>query len=64
MAPLGHLKLMAVGGVNEKNIAEFFANGVEYAGIGSGIFNIEDVTNKNYEKMAENVRALEIAAGL
>jgi 2-dehydro-3-deoxyphosphogluconate aldolase/(4S)-4-hydroxy-2-oxoglutarate aldolase len=64
MAPLGHLRLMAVGGVNEKNIAEFFANGVEYAGIGSGIFNKEDVTNKNYEKMAENVRALEIAAGL
>lgn len=63
MAPLGHLKLMAVGGVNEKNVAEFFANGVDYAGIGS-LFNKEDVLNKNYEKLAEKIKALEIAAEL
>lgn len=62
-APLGHLRLMAVGGVNEKNIAEYFANGAGYAGIGS-LFNKEDVLNKNYEKLAEKVKELEIAAGL
>lgn len=64
MAPLGPLKLMAVGGVNEKNVTEYFASGAGYAGIGSGIFNKEDVVNKNYERMAEQVRALEVAAGL
>ncbi len=64
MAPMGPLKLMAVGGVNEKNIAEFFANGASYAGIGSGIFTKEDVASENYAKLAERLKSLEIAAGL
>jgi 2-dehydro-3-deoxyphosphogluconate aldolase/(4S)-4-hydroxy-2-oxoglutarate aldolase len=64
MAPMGPLKLMAVGGVNEKNAAEFFANGAGYVGIGSGIFTKEDVASENYAKLAERLKSLEIAAGL
>lgn len=37
--PINHVKLLAVGGVNEKNIAEFFAAGVVGAGVGGNLVN-------------------------
>lgn len=58
-APLGDLKLMAVGGVNDNNAAEYFRNGADFLGIGSGIFNNEDILQGNYVKLEERVRALE-----
>ena len=37
--PINHVKLLAVGGVNEKNIAEFLAAGVVGAGVGGNLVN-------------------------
>ncbi len=38
-APLNHIKLLAVGGVNEKNVAEFMAAGAVGAGVGGNLVN-------------------------
>lgn len=36
--PLGKLRLMAVGGVDASNYQEFFNNGCQYVGMGTGMF--------------------------
>lgn len=56
-APLGRLPLMVVGGVNKENIRSFFDAGATYAGIGSGIFNKEDILNENEEGLKKSVQA-------
>ena len=38
-APLSHIPLMAVGGVNEKNAAEFIAAGCCGLGVGGNLVN-------------------------
>lgn len=58
-APLDWMPLMAVGGVNGSNVQEFFDAGAAYAGIGSGIFNKQDIIDMNAEKLAEQVCAFE-----
>lgn len=59
MYPLGKIKLMAVGGVNEKNAKEYFENGAEYVGIGSGIFNKDDIINRDFKKIEDKLKYLE-----
>ncbi|MGO2084035.1 bifunctional 4-hydroxy-2-oxoglutarate aldolase/2-dehydro-3-deoxy-phosphogluconate aldolase [Vagococcus sp.] len=59
-APLGQLPLMGVGGISSLNSQEFFANGASYLGMGSGIFNVEDIQNleiKNLKQSLQNVLA-------
>lgn len=58
-APLPSIKLMAVGGVNEKNAAEFLSNGADYVGIGSGIFNREKIQKGDYEAIRQKLSELE-----
>lgn len=38
-APLSHIPMMAVGGVNEKNVTEFLNDGMSCVGIGSALVN-------------------------
>lgn len=38
-APLSHIKLLAVGGVNEKNFADFLKVGMSGAGVGGNLAN-------------------------
>lgn len=51
MAPLGHIPLLAVGGVNEKNIAEFIKMGAVGAGVGGNLVNAQWVKNGEYDKI-------------
>ena len=62
--PMGHQPLMAVGGVNAANAADFVAAGCDYLGIGSGMFQKEDATNNNVEALRQSVRDFEEALGL
>lgn len=62
--PFGKLALMAVGGVNAGNAAEFLGNGCTYLGIGSGMFHKEDVTSSNTAGMRASVKSFERAAGV
>lgn len=54
-APLGKLDLMAVGGVSLNNIKEFINNEVKYLGIGSSMFNEEDVVNNAQKELMETL---------
>jgi len=54
-APLGDLPLMAVGGVTKDNAKEFLNSGVDFLGIGSGIFNKDDIINENLEGLLKSV---------
>lgn len=58
-APLGEMPLMVVGGVNADNVEEFFNNGATYAGIGSGIFDKQDVIDRNVEDIKVSLKKLE-----
>ena len=58
-APLDPMPLMAVGGVNGGNVQEFFDAGCRYAGIGSGIFEKDDIRSKNSEALARQISDFE-----
>ncbi len=64
MAPLGHIPMMVVGGINAGNVNDYFSAGIDYAGIGSGICNKEELMNGNISSLVENLKHLnEIAKG-
>lgn len=50
-APLGDLELMAVGGVNGENAKSFLDNKCNYLGIGSGIFEKQDIVDMNLDNL-------------
>ncbi len=50
-APLSHIPLMAVGGVNEKNAADFFAAGCAGIGVGGNLVNQTWIENGEWEKI-------------
>ncbi|OIK85250.1 2-dehydro-3-deoxyphosphogluconate aldolase [Oenococcus oeni] len=54
--PLGKLKLMAVGGLNINNAYNFFENGASYIGVGSSMFNQEDIRNKDEKGLSKSVQ--------
>ena len=52
-APLSHIKLLAVGGVDEKNIAEYQKAGACGFGIGSNIVNKKMIEAGEFDKITE-----------
>ena len=62
-APLSHIPLMAVGGVNEKNAAEFIKAGASGLGVGGNLVNKEWIANGEWDKItalaAEFVKAVQ-----
>lgn len=50
-APLKHIPLLAVGGVNEKNIGEFMKAGAVGAGVGGNLVNKEWIKNGEFGKI-------------
>lgn len=50
-APLSHIPMMAVGGVNEKNAADFMAAGCCGLGIGGNLVNKTWIENGEWEKI-------------
>ncbi|WP_028274553.1 bifunctional 4-hydroxy-2-oxoglutarate aldolase/2-dehydro-3-deoxy-phosphogluconate aldolase [Atopococcus tabaci] len=58
-SPLGQLPLMAVGGVSAENAQDFFDNGASFVGIGSGLFNKEDILNQNKEGLKNSLKYFE-----
>ncbi|MBQ9113210.1 MAG: bifunctional 4-hydroxy-2-oxoglutarate aldolase/2-dehydro-3-deoxy-phosphogluconate aldolase [Clostridia bacterium] len=48
-APLSHIPMLAVGGVNENNIADFMAAGIDGVGIGSNIVKKAMVESGDFE---------------
>lgn len=62
-APLSHVELIAVGGVNENNAADFIRAGAAGVGVGGNLVNKSWIMAGEYEKIrllaAEYVRAVE-----
>ena len=50
-APLNHIRMLAVGGVNEKNIADFLAAGAVGVGAGGNLVNKTWIKNGEFEKI-------------
>ena len=50
-APLSHIKFIAVGGIDQNNMADYLKAGVCGFGIGSNITNKKMIAEKNYEAL-------------
>ncbi len=50
-APLSHINMLAVGGVNEKNIKDYLDAGVDGFGIGSNIVNKKLIQNGDFDSI-------------
>lgn len=50
-SPINHVRLLAVGGVSEKNVAEFLKAGCVGAGVGGNLVNKEWIKNGEFEKI-------------
>lgn len=57
-APISHVKMMVVGGINEKNIGQYLAAGAVGAGIGGNLANRAWIEAGEYHKITETARAL------
>lgn len=55
-APLGHIPLMAVGGVNEKNAADYMKAGCVGLGVGGNLVNKEWIENGEWDKVTALAR--------
>lgn len=58
MAPISHVKLLAVGGVNETNVADFLKAGMAGAGIGGNLANKKWIEAGEYHRITETARKL------
>lgn len=57
-APISHVDVLVVGGVDESNAAAFLAAGAAGAGIGGNLVNAAWVKAGQYEKITETARRL------
>jgi 2-dehydro-3-deoxyphosphogluconate aldolase/(4S)-4-hydroxy-2-oxoglutarate aldolase len=57
-APISHIRLLAVGGINENNIRQFLDAGMCGAGIGSNLVNGRWIENAEYDKIANAAKML------
>ena len=56
VAPLPHIKLLAVGGIDESNIGEYLKAGCRGFALGAGIASKDLVAAGNYAAITENVK--------
>ena len=52
-APLSHLKMLAVGGVDESNIAEYLKAGINGFGLGSNIIDKKKISENDWAGITE-----------
>ena len=57
-APISNVKMLAVGGINEKNIPDFLAVGAVGFGIGGNLANLKWVESGEFEKLTAAAEAM------
>ncbi|MCR5090104.1 MAG: 2-dehydro-3-deoxyphosphogluconate aldolase [Oscillospiraceae bacterium] len=57
-APLNHVRLLAVGGIDEGNLRDFLRAGAVGAGIGGNLANRDWIARGEFEKITETARRL------
>ena len=55
-APINHVRMLAVGGVNEKNAKDFLAAGAVGVGVGGNLVNKEWIAAGEFDKITELAR--------
>ncbi len=55
-APINHIRMLAVGGVNEKNAKDFLAAGAVGVGVGGNLVNKEWIAAGEFDKIIELAR--------
>ena len=63
-APLNHIPILAVGGVNEKNIADFLNAGAVGAGVGGNLVNKTWIANGEFDKITALAKEFTNNAGV
>lgn len=61
MGPLGHIPMLAVGGVNEHNAADYIRAGCRGIGVGSSIVHMESIRQGRFDAIAERASRLTAA---
>lgn len=61
-APLGHVPMFAVGGVNAANVAEFMRAGVSGLGVGGALTDRALIAGRRFDLIEANARAIVEAA--
>ncbi|WJH34607.1 bifunctional 4-hydroxy-2-oxoglutarate aldolase/2-dehydro-3-deoxy-phosphogluconate aldolase [Paenibacillus sp. CC-CFT747] len=56
--PLGHIPMVAVGGVNEGNLSDYLKAGCYAVGIGSSLFPLADIAKGRYDAVTAKARSL------
>ena len=56
-APLSHVPLMAVGGINDKNAGEFIKAGCVGVGVGGNLVNKEWIENGEWDRITDLAKA-------
>ena len=56
VAPLSHIKFLAVGGVNHENMAEYFAAGAKGIGVATAIADKKSIFAGDYEDITRRAR--------
>ena len=57
-APISHVKLLAVGGINERNAAGFLKAGAVGLGVGGNLANKEWIAAGDFDKITAAARML------
>ena len=57
-APLSHIKMTAVGGINEKNLRDYLEAGACGAGIGGNLANKKWIENGEFDRITEVAKEL------
>jgi 2-dehydro-3-deoxyphosphogluconate aldolase/(4S)-4-hydroxy-2-oxoglutarate aldolase len=55
-APLSHVPLLAVGGIDEKNVSDFLAAGCVGVGVGGALVNGKLTESGNFDQITRNAR--------
>lgn len=50
-APINHIRLLAVGGVNERNLRDFLEAGAVGAGVGGNLVNKNWIANREFDRI-------------
>jgi 2-dehydro-3-deoxyphosphogluconate aldolase/(4S)-4-hydroxy-2-oxoglutarate aldolase len=53
VGPLSYIPFVAVGGVNENNVAEFIKAGAKGVGVGGNLVSVKDIRNGDFHKLTE-----------
>lgn len=56
LGPFDALPLVAVGGVKQDNLGQYFAAGAKGVGVGSSLFGSECLREESTERLADNIR--------